>query len=237
MTRISVLLLPGLLCDSELWRDQAAVLANRFDIHVADLTQDDTLGGMAERAVASMPPRFAIGALSMGGYVTFEILRRWPERVTRVCLLDTSARADTPEQARRRRGLIAFSRTGRFRGVNPRLLPELLHPDNLDDPAIRNAVSSMALRVGKDAFIRQQTAMLGRPDSRADLPRISAPTLVCTGEADRFVTPDHAEEIAAGIPNALLHVLSGCGHLPPIERPAAVSAIMAEWMAADRTRA
>ncbi len=226
-----LLLLPGLLCNSALWNSQVAALSDQYDLRVADLTQDDTIPEMAARAVAGMPSRFAVAALSMGGYVAFEIARRMPERVAGLCLFDTSARPDTPEQARRRRGLIALTRTGRFRGVNPRLLPELLHPDNLGKAAIREVVTGMAHRVGRDAFIRQQTAILGRPDSRPDLARVAVPALVCTGEADRFIPPEHAVEIAEGIPGAGLRVIAGAGHLPPLERPNEVSAVLATWMA------
>jgi pimeloyl-ACP methyl ester carboxylesterase len=231
MTAVPLLLLPGLLCDSALWDAQVSALSGRYDLRVADLTRDDAIPAMAARAAACMPPRFAVAALSMGGYVAFEMLRLMPERVARLCPFDTSARPDTPDQARRRRGLIALTRTGRFRGVNPRLLPELLHPDNLGDTAIREIVTGMALRVGKEAFIRQQTAILGRPDSRPGLARIAVPALVCTGEADRFIPPEHAVEIAEGIPGARLRVIPGSGHLPPLERPAEVNTLLAAWMA------
>ncbi len=226
-----LLLLPGLLCDGRLWRDQVAALAPPARAVVADLTLDDSLGAMAERALAAAPPRFALCALSMGGYVAFEILRRAPDRVTRLALLDTSARPDTPEQARRRRGLMALARAGTFRGVTPRLLPQLLHPRTLAGP-LAGEVAAMAERVGRDAFLRQQAAILGRPDSRPDLPRIAVPTLVAVGEADALTPPDRAAEIAGLIPGAQLMVLPGCGHLPPMEDPAAVAALLAGWLAA-----
>ena len=114
-----LLLLPGLLCDPRLWRDQVAGLADLARCHVAETTLDDALPAMAARALAAAPERFALAALSMGGYLAFEILRQAPGRVTRLALLDTSARPDTPEQARRRRGLMALARSGQFRGVTP----------------------------------------------------------------------------------------------------------------------
>ena len=140
------------------------------------------------------------------------------ERVDRLALFDTSARPDTAEQARRRRGLIGLTRTGLFKGVTPRLLPQLLHPDNMARP-VAAEVTAMAERVGRDAFLRQQAAILGRADSRPDLPGIRVPTLVAVGEQDVLTPPDHAEEMAAGIPDAVLHRIPGCGHLPPMEFP------------------
>ena len=111
------------------------------------------------------PGPFALAGLSMGGYVAFEILRRAPERVLRLALLDTSARPDAPEQSARRRGLIELAQKGRFLGVTPRLLPQLLHPDHARDHAIANTVVQMARAVGREGFVAQQRAIMGRPES------------------------------------------------------------------------
>ena len=225
-----LLLLPGLLCDARLWRDQIEALRDVAEPVVGDLTQDDDFETMAKRALATMPERFALASLSMGGYVAFALMRIAPERVVRLALFDTSARPDTPFHARRRRGLIALARGGHFRGVTPRLLPTLLHPDNMADPALGAEVMAMAERVGRDAFIRQQTAILKRPDSRAELGKIGVPTLIALGEADQLTPLDRAEELAAGISGAVLRVIPGSGHLPPIERPEATSALLQDWL-------
>ncbi len=230
MPRTPLLLLSGLLCDARLWRDVTTPLAEVADPFVADLTQDDDFEAMARRALARMPDRFAMAALSMGGYVAFAVLRLAPERVARLVLFDTSARPDSETQARRRRGLMALARGGHFRGVTPRLIPELLHPRNVGDAALVADVMAMAARVGREAFIRQQAAILRRPDSRPDLARIAVPTLVCVGEADRMTPLDRAQEIAAGIPGAVLRVIPGAGHLPPLETPDAAAALIREWL-------
>jgi len=230
MSRLPLLLLPGLLCDARLWRDQAAGLADIARPVVADLTRDDGLAAMAARALAAVEGPFAMAGLSMGGYVAMEVMRRAPERVVRLALLDTSARPDTPEQSRHRRGLIAMTRTGRFRGVTPRLLPRLLHPDHLGG-ALAAEVEAMAGRVGRDAFLRQQAAILARPDSRPDLPGIAVPTLVAVGEADVLTPPALAREIAEAVPGAVLRVLPGCAHLTTMEAPEAVTAMLRDWLA------
>jgi pimeloyl-ACP methyl ester carboxylesterase len=169
--------------------------------------------------------------------VALAVLRAAAARVTRLALFDTSARQDTEEQARRRRGLIALARQGRFRGVTPRLLPMLVHPARLNDTALTGEVMQMAERVGKDAFLRQQAAILGRPDSRGDLPHWTMPARIVVGEADHLTPPDCAREMAALLPNASLTVLPGCGHLPPLEDPPAVSAILREWLEGPPARA
>ena len=225
-----LLLLPGLLCDARLWRDQVAALGPLARPVVADLTLDDRVDAMAARALAAVEGRFALAGLSMGGYVALEIMRQAPERVTRLALFDTSARPDTPEQTRRRRGLISLSRSGQFRGVTPRLLPQLIHPSRLDGP-LAAEVMAMAERVGKEAFLRQQEAIMHRPVSRPDLARIAVPTLVGVGAEDALTPPELAAEMAALIPGARLRHFADSGHLPTMETPEAVTAAMAAWLA------
>lgn len=228
--RPALLLLPGLLCDARLWRDTVAGLGDAATCQVADLTQDDTLRGMALRVLETAPPRFALAGLSMGGYVAFEILRLAPQRVTHLALFDTSARPDSVEAARRRRGLMALSRSGQFRGVTPRLLPSLLHPDAVEGP-LGHEVRAMADRVGHDAFLRQQMAILHRPDSRPLLPGILVPSLVAVGEQDTLTPPELAEEMAGLIPGAVLARIPDSGHLPTMEQPEACAALLRSWLA------
>jgi pimeloyl-ACP methyl ester carboxylesterase len=231
----SILFMPGLLCDARLWRDQIATLPRDTHAVVADLTQDDSLDDMAHRALAAMPGRFALCGLSMGGYAALALMRLAADRVTRLCLMDTSARADSSEQSRRRRGLIATvarnpTQTAKFRGVTPRLLPMLIHPDRQSDAALTQDVIAMAERVGQAAFLRQQAAILARPDGRPHLPAIAVPTMVAAGAQDALTPPSDAEEMAALIPGAQLQIIPNCGHLAPMERPHEVSAILNQWL-------
>jgi pimeloyl-ACP methyl ester carboxylesterase len=224
-----LVLLPGLLCDDALWAHQVRHLGGGALVTVADLTRDDSIGAMAARVLAEAPPLFDLAGLSMGGYVAFEILRRAPARVARLCLLDTAARADTEEQTARRRGLIDLAGRGQFKGVTPRLLPLLVHPDRLGEAPLTEAVMAMAERVGPEAFLRQQRAIMGRPDSRPDLPGIAAPALIICGRQDALTPLDKSEEMAAAIPRARLAVIEECGHLATMERPQAATALMRLW--------
>lgn len=228
--RTPLILLPGLLCDRALWLHQLEHLADVADVTVPDLGSDDSIEGMARRTLAAAPPRFALAGLSMGGYVAHAIMRAAPARVLRLALFDTSARPDTEEQTARRRGLIALAEKGRFKGVTPRLLPLLVHPARLEDKPLTAAVMIMAERIGKDAFLRQQKAVMGRPDSRPFLPHYSCPTLVAVGRADAITPVEVNAEMASLIPGAALVVIEDSGHLPPLEQGVATTALLRYWL-------
>lgn len=224
--------MPGLLCTARLWQAQIDALDDIADAQVADLTRDDSIAAMADRALAHAPPRFALAALSMGGYVAFEILRRAPARVTRLALIATSARADSAERAaQRRRGIEAIGR-GRFVGVTRQLLPSLVHPDHVDGP-IGDIVQAMAREVGAAGYLRQQAAILGRRDSEPLLARVDVPTMIVVGEDDRLTPPAEAEAMHAGVAGSVLHRLDTCGHLPPLEQPASTATLMRNWLRSD----
>ncbi len=223
--------LPGLLCDAVLWRAQIDGLSDLVAPFVADLTLDDSVEAMARRTLAAAPPRFALIALSMGGYVAFEMLRQAPGRIERLALIATSAAPDSPERAAERRAGIESLRLGRFRGVTDRLLPQLLH-ESLLHSAVAETVKAMAERVGGAAFLRQQKAILGRADSRPLLADIAMPTLVAVGDSDVLTPPDEAEDIQRGVAGARLHRFRDCGHLPALERPDETTAVLRDWLVA-----
>lgn len=226
----TLILLPGLLNDADLWAHQAATLGDVVRVMVPDLTRDDDLKAMAGRVLAAAPRRFALAGLSMGGYVAQEIMRQAPDRVERLALVDTAARADLPEQRERRLGLIELARSGRFDEIMPHLLPILVHPDRVGDAALSGRVVAMARRVGPEAFIRQQTAIMGRPDGRDDLKKIGCPAVVVVGRQDALTPPKVAEEMATNLRHGRLVVIEDCGHLAPIEQPVAVSAVLRYWL-------
>ena len=233
-TKTPLILIPGLLCTKILWRAQLTGLA---DVAAMTVTREhmrhDSVGAIAKAILAEAPERFALAGLSFGGYIAFEILRQAPERVLKLALLDTSARADTPEQMARRRELIELAGRGRFLGGTDRLLPLLIHPDRLTDEPLVAAIKEMAQEVGREGFVRQQVAIMGRPDSRGMLGTIRCPTLVLVGRQDAVTPLAVHEEMHAAIPGSRLVVIERCGHLSTMERPDEVNAALREWLAAS----
>ncbi|WP_341702885.1 alpha/beta fold hydrolase [Ferrovibrio sp.] len=230
--RQPLVLVPGLLLTDDFWREQVARLSGEAQCIVpSGQYNQDSIADMARAVLAEAPEQFALCGLSMGGYICHEIMRQAPERVTRLALLDTSARPDTPEQTKTRRSFLQLAQTGRFKGITPQLLPFLLHPQNQQNRALVDRLMAMAEEIGRDGYLKQQTAIMGRPDSRPFLPGYRLPVLVLCGRVDALTPVEVHEEMAAMIPGAELTVIEDAGHLPPMETPDAVAAALRRWLA------
>ncbi|MDH4585700.1 alpha/beta fold hydrolase [Pseudomonas sp. BN415] len=225
----SLVLLPGLLNDHRLWAHQADALSDEANVQIADLTRDSSIAAMARRVLEESPPQFALAALSMGGYVAFEILRQAPERVSRLALFDTMASLDSAERAATRQGLLELANRGRFIGVSPQLMPRLIHPRWLDSE-VSATVQQMAVAVGKEGFIRQQQAIIDRPDSVPLLEDIRIPTMIVVGAEDQLTPVAEAHLMHEKIAGSRLEILPQCGHLPPLEEPERTTALLREWL-------
>lgn len=224
-----LILIPGVLCDDEAWRAQADALGAEREVLIVDVTAADSIEAMAEAVLDQAPARFALAGLSMGGYVALALMSRAPERVIRLALVDTGARADTPEQTRQRRASMAVADEEGIRAVAQALVPIILHPASAD--ALTPRWLAMAERLGPDVFERQQKAIAARPDRRDELAAIACPTLVLGGAEDKLTPPDLSFELAALIPGATLLSIPDCGHLSTWEQPQAVTAALANLLA------
>lgn len=228
--KIPLLLLPGLLTDERLFEHQVRHLSDIAQPVVADLTGSDTIAALATTAIALMPAgRFAVAGLSMGGYVAIEVARRVPERLAAIALLNTNARADSPEASENRRRLVAVAERD-FASVNTTLLPKLLHPDHQEDARLVKVLDDMANAIGLEGFKRQQAAIIGRIDSRAHLGAIRAPAMVLAAREDAIMPMEVSEEMARGIPGARLEIVEHCGHVSSIEQPEAVTTRLRAWI-------
>lgn len=227
---LPVVLIPGLLASARLYAAQIPELWRRGPVMVADHTRDTSMQTIAQRLLAAAPPRFALAGLSMGGYIAFEVVRQAPERVARLALLDTSARADTPEATAMRHAQMALAGAGRLGEVVEQQFVRTVHPLHRVDPQLRETNRLMAEDVGSEAFVRQQQAIMGRPDSRPTLAAIACRTLVLVGEQDELTPPDRAVEMAHGIRGAQLVTVPGCGHLSTLEQPRVVTRALLDWL-------
>jgi pimeloyl-ACP methyl ester carboxylesterase len=229
--QIPIVLVPCLLGSARLYTHQIPALWRLGPVTIAEHHRHDTMSAIASALLADAPPHFALVGHSMGGYVAFEALRQAPDRVVRLVLLNTTARPDTEQQTRRRHEHIALAETGRFEELVDILFRLWTPPARRGDSQLRYAVAEMAADIGPAGFVRQQRAVMSRPDSRPALPAIECPTLVVSGADDSQTTPGHAMEIAEAVPAADLALIPRCGHLSTLERPDTVTGIVTDWLA------
>jgi pimeloyl-ACP methyl ester carboxylesterase len=217
-----IVLVPGLMNDADLWRDQLPALSQVAQPVVADITRGETLADLAQAVIAAGGPRFALAGFSLGGIVAQKVMRSVPERVSHLALLDTTARPDDPaRQAERARLVDLARRPGQFHGFGTRMAQSYLATENAADEALVRRVRDMTTRLGAKVFVRQ--SLIDRPDLRPDLRRIRCPVLLLCGAEDRLTPPDTHREMASLLPQARLVVLPGAGHLAPMEKGVAVA--------------
>ena len=231
MAHIPLFLLPGLLEDADAFEEAIGGLKDIATTRVADLTRAETMPELARAALEQAPPgTFALAGHSMGGYVALEIMRQAPQRVSRLALLNTNARPDSPESTENRKRLMALADRD-FEAVVTTLLPKLMTEEHLRDPVLTGIIGAMALATGKEAFKRQERAIIGRIDSRPHLKQIRCPTLVLAARDDQLMPVEVLKEMADAIPGARLAIVEDCGHMASIEQPAEVTRLLREWIA------
>ena len=218
------------LTDERLYAAQLAVLDDDYDCRIFVFRDHDSLAGMAQELLTHTPERFTLIGLSLGGYVAFEIIRRQLHRLQGLVLIDTTAVADHPARRDGRLADIAKVRDGGIEALIPELPSRWLLPAHAERAELAGLMADMARSIGARGQFNQQTAMLARPDSHADLSSVRVPTLVMCGQDDT-VTPvaDH-EAMAACVPGSRLEIISNCGHLSTIEQPVAVNRVVIDWL-------
>jgi len=233
--RPTLLLLPGLLCDRASWAPVLPFLEPHAECLVPDYSAESSLEAMAERVLEPAPARFALAGHSMGGRVALEVLRRARGRVERLALLDTGYRsrpdgsAGDDERARRL-ALLALAREQGMRAMGREWIRGMVHPARLADSALVDAILDMIERQTPERYAGQIDALLARPDVAGLLRSVDVPALVACGRQDAWSPLAQHEEIAALIPGCRLAAFDDCGHMAPMEQPAAVAAALSEWL-------
>lgn len=230
---VDLVLVPGLGSDNAIWQPTVEALGSKYSCLIADTFTGATLPEIADHVLSQSPARFSLAGVSMGGMISLEIMRRAPDRVVRLALIDTNASADTEDQAAGREAMNSVMLAADdltplvTRGVDFMVGPNA-------SAEVRSALIEMALRVGAARYVRQNRAVAARSDQASLLPTINVPTLVVVGADDKMTPPSFAEKIHAGIGGSDLHIIPDCGHLPPIESPEKLARLLRVWMDAGR---
>jgi pimeloyl-ACP methyl ester carboxylesterase len=228
--REPLVLLPAMLTDAGLWRRQRDALACVGRVEALDLVGERSIVAMAGRVLDLAPPSFALAGLSLGGMVAMEVALRAPERVTRLALVGTSARAPTDRQRAFWAGLAESARRDGVRATTrEQLLDSLRTPGRHDEATLSEEVLSLAERVGRVGFEDQLSMQASRVDMRERLRAIGCPTLVVRGELDALCSDEMHEEICHAVPHALYVRVPECGHLATLEQGPAITALLDYW--------
>jgi pimeloyl-ACP methyl ester carboxylesterase len=232
-----LLLVPGLVCDRAAWEPMLHRLGAVADCRVHETGRDSSLGAMAERVLATAPASFALAGHSMGGRVALEIMRRAPQRVTRIALLDTGWRARPAggagdDERAGRHALLAIAREQGMREMGRTWVQRMVHPARLADERLMDAILDMIERQTPAQFAMQIEALLARPDAGNVLRGIRCPALVLCGRQDAWAALLQHEEMSAMVPGARLVVIDDCGHMSTMERPELVADALCAWLRA-----
>jgi len=226
-----IVLVPGLGSSARTHVDILPGLWRRGPVTVANHTRDDTIAGMARRALEEAPPGpFALIGHSLGGYIVLEMMRQAPQRVSKLLLMNTQARTDPPEVTQRRLATIELIRQGQFEEAMEANFPMLVHPSRIEDETLRERMRLTRQDTGPEVYLRHQAAIMSRIDSRPFLKDIRVPTLVVSGDADRLISNEYSREMVDLIPRAKLEIVAQCGHLTPMEQPEVLVEVMDDWL-------
>lgn len=224
----TLLLIPGLAADAVMWQSQLAAL-QAWQPRVTDVhSRHDSIAAMAAALLAQTAGDLVLCGASMGGMVAMEAVRQAPGRIRGLALLGTVASPETPDMRALREAAIELFSQGRVAEVIEPNVGLAFHPDNAT--ALARPYLEFVLRAGADQLIRQNRAVIARPDARLHLPQVRCPTLVMCGEADQLTPPERSQEIAALVPGARLVMVPRCGHMLTMERPDVVNPQLAGWL-------
>lgn len=222
--QIPLVLLTGLLSNETVWQYQVKALSGIVKVQIIT-SQENTPEKMILNILDKAPPKFLLAGHSMGGWLCLEIMKRAPERVIKLCLLNTTARSDSKEKKEKRSNMIQRAKNGQF---------EQLIKENIENfiwnLGMKNDVEKMFLSVGPEALIAQEEAMLAREECLSVLPMIGCPTLVIHAAHDKIFSLEEHIELSNRVQNGTLTVIENSGHMSPMENPEAVTDAIRKWL-------
>lgn len=224
---VTVLLIPGLLCDRFVWE---ALLERLPDAEVADLSTQRNLSEMARDCLARHPGPLRIAGHSMGGRVALEIVRQAPERVERLALLDTGVHPLRDGERESRAEIVRFAHEHGMDALTDRWLPPMVGAARRREGALMSGLREMVLRMDADLHERQITALVERPDGAEALRQVTCPLLLVVGRDDEWSPVAQHEAMREQAPHARLEVIEGAGHFAPVEQPDEVAELLVDFL-------
>lgn len=228
--RETLFLLPGLLCDQTVWRHQLMHLDDLVDMRVMDFRGHDSIRGMAEAVIREAPARFAVAGHSMGGRVALEVTHMVGDRVSKLALLDTDVYPRHAGEEQRRRRLLDVAESYGMEELARSWVHQLIRPDHRDYAELQDVIQAMVVECTLEEYRAQVKALLYRPDATGYLKNIRCPVMVLCGRQDRSISVEQHELIAAYLEDSRFVIIESSGHMTLLERPAAVTEAMRDWL-------
>ena len=225
-----VVFLPGMMCDLRVFAWQLLEFGRNRSVTVAPITMGDRIEEIASNILDRVPPKFALVGLSMGGVVAMEILRRAPNRVTRLALISSNSLAETPQSAAEYEPQIIKLRAGKLEEAVQGLMPAEHIGAGPGRSAVLAELMEMARDMGPEAIVRQVRALQKRRDYQSVLRKCKVPALILCGDQDGLTPVKRHTLMAELMPYAELSVIEGAGHLPTLENPNATNAALHSWL-------
>ena len=223
-----LLFLPGLICDARVFAPQLAAFAGSRAVDGYGTA--DSLEDMARVALEQAPESFDLLGHSMGARVALEVFRLAPDRVRRLALVSTGVHPLGADEPAKRRALQAVGHERGFEALVDTWLPPMVADASRADDALYGPMRRMCLDQNQRIFDAQIEALLKRPEQESLLGQVACPTLVMTGELDGWSGPAQHRAMAARIADATLTIVSGAGHMLPLEAPEAMNEAIAAWL-------
>lgn len=225
MLQEPLILLPGLLSNETVWTHQLQHLSKMVRCQVIPLTFANNVNTLVTTILEQVEGNFFLAGHSMGGRIALELAKIAPDRILKLCLLNTSAQPDSPEKKQQRLALMDAVKNGQFHKVAMTLADSFVY-----NQRIKQDVISMILKVGEDAFLNQEQALLTRDDCRPDLCNLAMPTLIIHANQDQLFSLEVHQELASFINQARLAIIEEAGHMSPMESPEAVTTHLHSWL-------
>lgn len=225
--------LPGLAADAVMWRHQMGAMPAHLNPVVTDVhSRYANLPDMAAALLREHSGDLILSGASMGGMLAMEVVHQAPQRIAALALLGTNARPETDAMRSLRETAIGMFEQGQAEDILKANLPLAFHPSRADDSALLQSYLDFILQAGTAQLIRQNRALMTRPDARLHLGTVCCPTLVLCGDSDQLTPPECSREIVQLIKGAEFTLMPQCGHMLTMERPTEVNAALLAWLAA-----
>jgi pimeloyl-ACP methyl ester carboxylesterase len=229
MSKPNIILLPALMTDERLFCHQKKILSETFNVIIPVIKDISNISEAAKYVLSLTKEDFYLSGISMGGYIAMEIMRQSPQRVKKLCLINTTWLEDSKEKKIERLNIISEVSNitdSSFIGVSEALIEKYIYKNTSGNILL---IKDMAIKLTKNTLINQQKMILSRPSSEQDLPNYNIPTLIITGEQDTITSPELSMQMFKSLKDGEIIILDECKHLSPLDQKTALSFILKLW--------